>query len=244
MTTSAPTADPAPKPAQPAQGGRHNRSVKNYLIDSRFQLKYTGFIVGVSIAICAIMGIFIYSISGAVVAESQKVVDESKKVSEIVSMSIKNDPVYSDTPELANSVASASSANDDKIAAQQQQLVARQKTMLTSLVGGLTLMVLLIGMLGIYFTHKVAGPIYKMKLLLKQVGDGKLTFRGGLRKGDELQDFFEAFSSMVEQLKSRQAKEIELLEGAIEQARSAGASDDMMKNVVTVRDEMKRALDQ
>ena len=244
MTTSAPTADPAPKPAQPAQDGRRNRSVKNYLIDSRFQLKYTGFIVGMSIAICAIMGSFLYNTSGAVVAESQKVVDESKKVSEVVQMNIKNDPVYSDTPELANSVAAASSANDDKIAAQQQQLVQRQRTMLASLVGGLTLMVFLIGVLGIYFTHKVAGPIYKMKLLLKQVGDGKLTFRGGLRKGDELQDFFEAFSSMVEQLKSRQAKEIELLEGAIDQAHAAGASDDMMKNVVTVRDEMKRALDQ
>jgi nitrogen fixation/metabolism regulation signal transduction histidine kinase len=244
MTTSAPTADPAPKPAQPAQDGRHNRSMKNYLIDSRFQLKYTSFIVGVSLVICGIMGVFLYNTSGAVVDESQKVVDESKKVSEVVEMNIKDDPVYSDTPELAGAVAQASSANDQKIEQQQQQLVHRQKTMLASLVGGLTLMVVLIGMLGIYFTHKVAGPIYKMKLLLKQVGDGKLTFRGGLRKGDELQDFFEAFSSMVEQLKSRQANEIELLEGAIEQARAAGASDDMMKNVITVRDEMKRALDQ
>jgi nitrogen fixation/metabolism regulation signal transduction histidine kinase len=242
MTTSAPTADPAPKPAQTEQGSRRNRSVKNYLIDSRFQLKYTGFIVGVSIAICAIMGVFINSTSGAVVAESQKVVDESKKVSEVVQMTIKDQ--YSDTPELAASYAQAASQNDDKIAAQQQQLIARQKTMLTSLVGGLTLMVILIGLLGIYFTHKVAGPIYKMKMLLKQVGDGKLTFRGGLRKGDELQDFFEAFSNMVEQLKSRQAGEIKLLEEAIEQARTAGASEDMMKNVVTVRDEMKRALDQ
>ena len=159
-------------------------------------------------------------------------------------MSIKDDPVYSETPELAGAVASASTANDHKIEQQQQQLIQRQKTMLASLVGGLTLMVVLIGMLGIYFTHKVAGPIYKMKLLLKQVGDGKLTFRGGLRKGDELQDFFEAFSGMVEQLKSRQANEIALLEGAIAKAQAAGASDDMMKNVVTVRDEMKRALDQ
>jgi nitrogen fixation/metabolism regulation signal transduction histidine kinase len=242
MTTSAPTADPAPKPAQPAQGGRQNRSLKNYLIDSRFQLKYTSFIVGVSLVICGIMGVFLYNTSGAVVDESQKVVDESKKVSEVVQMTIKDQ--YSDTPELAASYAQASSANDDKIAAQQQQLVKRQRTMLTSLVGGLSLMVVLIGLLGIYFTHKVAGPIYKMKLLLKQVGDGKLTFRGGLRKGDELQDFFEAFSSMVEQLKSRQANEIALLEGAIEKAQAAGASDDMMKNVVTVRDEMKRALDQ
>src|ERR1017187_6879928 len=98
MTTSAPTADPAPKPAQPAQDGRHNRSMKNYLIDSRFQLKYTSFIVGVSLVICGIMGVFLYNTSGAVVDESQKVVDESKKVSEVVGMNIKDDPVYSDTP--------------------------------------------------------------------------------------------------------------------------------------------------
>ena len=39
--------------------------------------------------------------------------------------------------------------------------------MLYALVGGLTVLVVLIGLLGIYFTHKVAGPIYKMKMLLK-----------------------------------------------------------------------------
>lgn len=235
MTTSAPAAPPVQKT------GKHQRSFKNYLIDSRFQLKYTGFIVGVSLAICAILGVFLYNTSTTVVTESQKVVDESKKVSDVVKMNMKEQ--YADTPELADSFAQEASASDSKIADQQAQLVKQQRTMLTSLVGGLALMVVLIGLLGIYFTHKVAGPIYKMKMLLKQVGDGKLNFRGGLRKGDELQDFFEAFASMVEQLKSRQAKEIELLESAIEQARSAGASEDMMKNVATVRDEMKRALD-
>lgn len=215
--------------------------MKNYLIDSRFQLKYTSFIILIALAISAVLGVFLYNTSNDVVAESQKVVDENKKVSDVVKMNMKEQ--YADTPELADSFNQEAEKSDNQIAEQQQSLVRHQKTMLTSLVGGLALMVIAIGLLGIYFTHKVAGPIYKMKLLLKQVGDGKLTFRGGLRKGDELQDFFESFASMVEQLKSRQAKEIELLEGAIANAKNAGASDDMMKNVVTVRDEMKRALD-
>ncbi|HEX7666315.1 MAG TPA: hypothetical protein VF407_17435 [Polyangiaceae bacterium] len=238
MTTSAPSAPPIPKT------GKHQRSVKNYLIDSRFQLKYTGFIVGVTLAISVVLGIVLYQTSGAVVSESQKVVDESKKVSEVVQMNIKDDPIYSETPELAGAVAQASSANDQKIAEQQQQLVTRQRAMLTTVVGGLTLMVILIGILGIYFTHKVAGPIYKMKLLLKQVGDGKLTFRGGLRKGDELQDFFEAFASMVEQLKSRQAKEVQQIGSAIEKARAAGASEDVLSSLEKVQADMQRALDQ
>ena len=235
MTTSAPTAQPVQKT------GRHQRSVKNYLIDSRFQLKYTGFIILIALAISAVLGVFLYNTSNDVVSESQKVVDENKKVSDVVKMNMKEQ--YADSPELADSFNQEAEKSDNQIAEQQASLVRHQKTMLTSLVGGLALMVVLIGMLGIYFTHKVAGPIYKMKMLLRQVGEGKLTFRGGLRKGDELQDFFESFANMVEQLKARQANEIELLESAIANAKSAGASDDMMKNVVTVRDEMKRALD-
>jgi nitrogen fixation/metabolism regulation signal transduction histidine kinase len=115
--------------------------------------------------------------------------------------------------------------------------------MLTYLVSGLSLLVILIGMLGIYFTHKVVGPIYKMKLLLKQVGDGKLNFQGRLRKGDELQDFFETFQQMVDKLKARQKTEVEELESAIDAAKESGASEEAVAKIVGVRDAMKRALD-
>jgi nitrogen fixation/metabolism regulation signal transduction histidine kinase len=102
---------------------------------------------------------------------------------------------------------------------------------------------LLIGVLGIYFTHKVVGPIYKMKLLLKQVGDGKLNFYGKLRKGDELQDFFIVFEAMVEKLKERQRREVAELEAAMDAAKISGASDDAIDKIRVVRDEMKAALD-
>ena len=82
-----------------------------------------------------------------------------------------------------------------------------------------------------------------MKRLLLQVGEGKLKFDGRLRKGDELKDFFESFATMVEKLRARQQLEVDELDRAIELARGAGASTASIAKVVTVRDEMKQALD-
>ena len=223
----------------------YKRSVKNYLIDSRFQLKYTGFIVGVALVISGVMGAFLYTTSRTVIAESQRVVEESKKVSDVVKMSIKDDAIYSQNPELAASFAQASAESDRQIEEQGRALVRQQKTMIYSLVGGLLLMVVLIGLLGIYFTHKVAGPIYKMKMLLRQVGDGKLVFHGSLRKGDELKDFFDAFATMVDKLRDRQQREVDQLDAALRIASgNAGATQESIAKVEVVRDEMKRALGQ
>ena len=233
MTTSA-----SPQP------GQYKRSVKNYLIDSRFQLKYTGFIVGVALLISGIMGAFLYTTSRTVISESQRVVEESKKVSDVVKMTIKDDAIYSQNPELAASFAQASAESDRQIEEQGRALVRQQKTMIYSLVGGLLMMVILIGLLGIYFTHKVAGPVYKMKMLLRQVGDGKLVFHGSLRKGDELKEFFDAFATMVDKLRARQQKEVDQLDAALRIAGgNAGATQESIAKVEVVRDEMKRALD-
>jgi len=201
------------------------------------------------------MGVFLYKTSSDVTRESQKVIaqgteliKESQKNSDLVKMQIKDQ--YADTPELADAFNKGAKDLDDGLVKKQQALLAQQqstmesqKTMLLSLVGGLTLMVLLIGVLGIYFTHKVVGPLYKMKMLLRQVGNGKLNFQGRLRKGDELQDFFEVFAEMVEKLKDRQRGEVKELTLAMEEASRSGASDDAIAKIGRVRDEMKAALD-
>ncbi len=221
MTTQAPA-------ASAEKTGRHQRSIKNYLLDAPFQLKYTGYLIGVALVISVILGVFLWR-------TSNKVVDESAKISDVVKMSIKTD--YGDNPELMKSFTDESTSSDNRVAQQQ-------RAMLGSVVGGLTLLCVLIGLLGIYITHKIAGPVYKMKMLLKQVGQGKLNFpRGGLRKGDELQHFFDAFLKMADDLKARQQKEVEALEAAIEAAKSSGASEEALTKIVKVRDEMRSALD-
>ena len=223
MTTSAPAA-PAEKT------GRHQRSIKNYLLDAPFQLKYTGYLVGVALVISIVLGVFLWR-------TSNKVVDESAKVSDVVKMSIKNDPIYGDNPELMKSFTDSSVESDNRVAQQQ-------RAMLYSVVGGLSLLVVMIGLVGIFITHKIAGPVYKMKSLLKQVGQGKLNFpRGGLRKGDELQHFFDVFLKMTDDLKARQQREVELLEAGIAAAKAAGASEESLEKISTVHKEMKSALD-
>ncbi len=221
--------------------GRYKRSFRNLLIDSRFQLKYTGLLVIVALVVSGLLGGFLYMTSRDVVTEGAKVVEESKKVSDVVLMNIKEQ--YGQAPELAAAFTEDAAKSDQKIAEHQKALVGQQQKMLAALVGALAFLVIVIGMCGIWFTHKIAGPVYKMKMLLRQVGDGKLVFHGKLRKGDELQDFFEAFSSMVDKLADRQAKEVAQLDLALRLAAEAGASQESLAKVRLVRDEMKRAID-
>jgi nitrogen fixation/metabolism regulation signal transduction histidine kinase len=244
-TTAQPTAPPT----------KYKRSFRNYLLDAKFQLKWTARIIFVALGISALMGVFLFQTSREVTQQSQKVIKqgdaligESKKNSDLVRMQISQQ--YADSPELgktfdqeADKLSQDLEQKHKALEAQAAETKTQQTTMLASLVAGLTLLVVLIGLLGIYFTHKVVGPIYKMKLLLKQVGEGKLNFQGKLRKGDELQDFFEVFAAMVEKLKARQADEVATLEAAMAEAKSTGASDGAIEKIARVRDEMKAALE-
>lgn len=236
MTTSA-TTDTAPKT------GRHQRSFKNYLLDAPFQLKYTAYLVGVALLISVVLGFFLWQTTGKLVHESDQVVVESKKVSDVVKMQIKDDPIYGDNPELMKSFNDSAADSDNRVAAQQAKVVEQQHKMLVFVIGGLTLLVVLIGMLGIYITHKVAGPVFKMKQLLKQVGQGKLDFpRRGLRKGDELQHFFDAFLKMADDLKARQESEVAALDAGIAAARAAGASDEALAKLTALQKDMRSSL--
>ncbi len=229
--------------ASAEKSGRRQRSIKNYLLDAHFQLKYTGYLVGVALLISVVLGVFLWRTSNHVVEESNQVVEESKKVSDVVKMQIKDDPIYGDNPELMKSFNDSASDSDNKVATQQGKVAAQQRVMMGSVVGGLTLLVVLIGLVGIYITHKVAGPIHKMKLLLGQVAQGKVNFpRRGLRKGDELQHFFDEFLKMADDLKARQQKEVELLEAGIASAKAGGATDEALAKIVALRDDMKRPL--
>ncbi len=226
--------------APPDQTGSYKRSVRNYLLDSRFQLKYSGFLVAVALIISGVLGTVVWSTTTAMVGESQKVIEESKKVSEVSRMNIKD--LASDSPELLAEFNKEADEHDQAIAAQQQRLIHRQEVLIESVVGGLTLMVVLIGLLGIYFTHKVAGPVYKMKRLLGQVGQGNLRVDARLRKGDELRDFFEAFQKMVANLRTLEKQQLDCVDKAID-AVERGAKDDAKASLGKVREAMRHALE-
>jgi methyl-accepting chemotaxis protein len=224
----------------PERAGAYKRSMRNYLLDSRFQLKYTGFLVIVVVIISGVMGAVLYETTQAVVGESSALVEESKKVSEVSRMNIRD--LASDSPELLTEFNREADAHDKALGDQQTRLIRRQQFMIQSLVGGLALMVVLIGMLGIYFTHKVAGPVFKMKRLLKQVGDGHLHVDARLRKGDELVDFFETFTQMVQGLRQMEMKQLEDVEAAFK-ALEGGTKEETVAALSRVRNAMKQTLE-
>jgi methyl-accepting chemotaxis protein len=223
----------------PENTAAYRRSVRNYLLDSRFQLKYSAVLVIVAIANSGVMGAALYTTTRAVFDESSAAVEESRKVSEVSRMNVRE--FAPDSPELMAEFNKEVLAHDAAFADTQELLRNRQRTMIKVLVGGLALMVVAIGLLGIYFTHKVAGPVFKMKKLLKRVGEGHLQFDGRLRKGDELVDFFDSFTQMVSGLREMEANQLAEVESAI-QALDRGGAQEAASALGRLRDSMKGAL--
>jgi nitrogen fixation/metabolism regulation signal transduction histidine kinase len=198
----------------------YRRSARNYLIDRNFQLKYAGVLAGTALLISAVLGVLVWQTSTEVIVQGRKTVErgqlvlvESRRVSQVVAMNIAKE--YKDDPELAKTFGEEAAKDEQKLKDEQDRLERdaaflqrQQKELFGGLVALLAVLVLAVGMVGIVFTHKVAGPIFKMKRLLRQIGEGKLVVRERLRKGDELQHFFEVFEAMVAELRKRQEAEI------------------------------------
>jgi hypothetical protein len=95
----------------------------------------------------------------------------------------------------------------------------------SSIVGGIVLMGLVLGFTGIIVTHRLVGPRVQAAQAHPRGGGRQAQDHGAsLRKGDELQEVFEAFAEMINALRSAQAKEIAELDAAIAHAREAGVA--------------------
>lgn len=49
----------------------------------------------------------------------------------------------------------------------------------------------------VFFTHRIAGPAYRLSVILKQIGQGNLAIRVGFRKNDELKELEVATAKML-----------------------------------------------
>jgi nitrogen fixation/metabolism regulation signal transduction histidine kinase len=275
----------AQQPPATEARARYHRSAKNYLLDPRFQLKYTSLLVGIAAVLSVALGLLLWKSSNNVLLQSQQAVQQgqitvrkgqetvkrgqevivqSRRVSQVVAMNIAKE--YKDDPELAKTFGESAQHDAEQLKEEQERLereavdlqqrahdleqqaahMARQQaTVLIVLVVILTALVIGVGIAGIIFTHKVAGPIFKMKRLLRQVGEGKLVVRERLRKGDELQHFFETFEKMVDDLRTRQQQEIVRVDEAIEKLEAAGRDhgDDGVALLKKLRRELQEQIE-
>jgi hypothetical protein len=184
------------------------------------------------------------------VKRGEQLIVESRKVKEVVLMTAET--CYKDVPQVREQFAADAAKDEERLKqeqdrlkrdaaaleAQESDLAARassvesqQRRVLAGLVAGLAVFVIALGLAGIVFTHKVAGPIFKMKRLLREVGSGKLVVRERLRKGDELQHFFEAFELMVADLRMRKQQELAKVDDIILRLEGAPLSTRGLKEI-------------
>lgn len=66
----------------------------------------------------------------------------------------------------------------------------------------LLVVIMLLGSLSIFISHKIAGPLYRLKKALQEITEGNLDTRVTLRKGDELRDMAEHINHLAEELRT------------------------------------------
>lgn len=197
---------------------KYKRSFRNLLLQPRFQLKYTAMVVGVTVVVAAVLGAFAYRYSrGQTEMLTIQKMESAFSAGETVS------PTF--TADLERYAEEA------------------DRNVLLAIIGSILLLAVALGLTGIVVTHKLVGPAFRLKNLLRQVRDGHLHAKGRLREGDELHDIFDAFQEMTASLREAQRQEIALLEAAIARAEEADVPAEALSDVHEVLRRMRAALE-
>lgn len=257
-------------PSQPTSlAPQHRRRLRNFLLMKNFQLKYAGAFAGTALLLSVLLGVMLARTSQDVLRQSREaveqgrravntgrqLVEESQKVSAVVRLSLTKGADYADSPELGEAFRNDNQALIAKTNEQQQQLErqalalasnavlleSRQRSSLFAIFGILGVLVITLGIVGIIFTHKVAGPIYKISRNLQRLRQGSLIEPYPLRKGDDLRQFFDEFCLAIRTLRERQEADVRMLDDVIAELGDSHAT--LRSRLSESRDAKKRALE-
>jgi nitrogen fixation/metabolism regulation signal transduction histidine kinase len=234
---------PADTKSNSSMAPPHRRRLRNYLLIKGFQLKYAALFAGTALLLSLALGAMLAKTSRDVLKQSQEAVEqgrravetgqqlvqESQKVSAVVGLSLVKTSDYADSPEVKEAFARDNQQLTAKTLEQQRSLErqaaalgqnakalhASQTSVLVTIFGMLLVLVVALGGLGIVFTHKVAGPVFKMKRHLKHIRQGQFSNPAPLRRGDDLRDFFEELCEAIRSLRERESADLYVLEAAL-----------------------------
>lgn len=109
-----------------------------------------------------------------------------------------------------NMVASGMVTGEDAIA---------QLKLLNGIIGRTSVLAVAITFgLALFFSHFIAGPIYRFEKTLEQMRDGDLTATVKLRKFDELKEVADLFNQMLASLRNKVRKDHDSINGFLDKA--------------------------
>ncbi len=217
------------------------RRLGNYLLDARLQLKAAVLTLAAIIPVALLLGIFLWRTSRQLLEEAQAAVEARSQAAQtsrelgVAALSNQllehfNDQGFSaKLRELSKDLDARYDHERDAVMTQHEALKRQRVAMNLALVGALTALIVLLALFSIVATHKVAGPVFRLKSMMRQVCNGPLHGSSHLRKGDELQELFSEFARMLERIRGTQRSASRTLDQIIERAKAAQVPRDLVE---------------
>ncbi len=223
------------------------RSKSSLLLDPRFQLKWTGYLVVVVLLVMTGLGWVIgrtaahaADTANIAVEQARKAFEESRTNNILARRSV--ELAAADNPTLMNvmdeslaEVDVQSERNLEDVKRHHDDIERDRRTLQNLLAGAGSALIFLLVVMGIVITHRIVGPVHKMKRLLRRVSTGRLIVDERLRRGDELEDLFDTFLQMTYSLRAMQRARLATLDGALRTAESTGAAPEVLDGLRALR---------
>lgn len=192
------------------------RKLRNYLLDPSLQLKFALYSVAVALLVAGLVGTFLFRTTRTLFAEMDLAVQARSKAAETSKelgnaalsselMQHLDDPAFEAELKKKSAAIDASyEAEKNAIIQQKKALERKQRAFNIGLFAALCAFALLSFLASIVLTHRVAGPLLRIRRIIGEVESGKYAPPAyGLRPGDELREMFDELIRMVTALKVR-----------------------------------------
>jgi len=204
------------------------RRLRNYLLDAPMQLRFTAVLVLATLLGAGLLGIFLARALNRLAEQAERAVEARAAAAqashELGNASLSknllerfNDPEFTAQLERQSRTIDAAYQAEQAQVAEQRREVARESTRIGWLVIlSVLAFALAVLLLGIVVTHRIAGPVLRVRRLLDDLGQGRREVpRHGLRDGDELRELFDAASSLVRTLRAEDQATFEAVSAAL-----------------------------
>ena len=204
------------------------RKMRNYLLDAPLQLRFTAVLVLATLLGAGLLGIFLARALNRLSEQAERAVEARAAAAqashELGNASLSktllerfNDPAFTAQLERQSRAIDAAYQAEQVQVAEQRREVARESSRIGWLVlFSVVVFVLAVLLLGIVITHRIAGPVYRVRRLLSDLGEGRRDVpRHGLRDGDELRELFDSAASLVKTLRAEDEATLEAVSAAL-----------------------------
>ncbi|MBP7736418.1 MAG: hypothetical protein KA369_10640 [Spirochaetes bacterium] len=172
---------------------------KQMIINKQFQIKTTFSIIGI-VTLLAVAIITAIAIS---VWHNNRKIEQINVMEDNIVQYLQVKSLSAANVEVDQKAMKEIAVNHSKNMTDMAAMIRLNRVLLLVLIVIMIVQGVVLYMLLIRKTHRIAGPIFVMSRYMQEIIDGKHPSLRQLRKNDEFKEFYSLFSTMVESIKNR-----------------------------------------